>query len=103
MDCALGSVAIFLTLGKSDTEVRDVLVAVGACSAIPMRAKKTEALIVSGSLTDELMQEAAMAVAEETSPITDLRASESYRRQMVRVLFTRALKLALSRAGKDTH
>lgn len=103
MDCALGSVAVFLTLGKTDTEVKEALVAIGACSAIPMRAKKTEALLVAGSLTDVHIQEAAMAVAEETSPITDLRASESYRRQMVRVLFARALQLALSRARKDIH
>lgn len=105
MDCALGCVAIFLTLGNTDTEVKEVLVAVGACSAIPMRANKTEALILSGSLTDGHIQEAAMAVAAETSPITDLRASESYRRQMVQVLFSRALKLAWSRArsSKDTH
>ncbi|MDP2240104.1 MAG: xanthine dehydrogenase family protein subunit M [Burkholderiales bacterium] len=105
MDCALGCVAIFLTLGNTDTEVKEVLVAVGACSAIPMRANKTEALILSGSLTDGHIQEAAMAVAAETSPITDLRASESYRRQMVQVLFSRALKLSWSRArsSKDTH
>ncbi len=105
MDCALGCVAIFLTLGNTNTEVKEVLVAVGACSAIPMRANKTEALILSGSLTDGHIQEAAMAVAAETSPITDLRASESYRRQMVQVLFSRALKLAWSRArsSQDTH
>ena len=98
MDCALGCVAVFLSLGNTDTEVREVRVAVGACSAIPMRAKKTEALIQSAPLTDGHIQEAAMAVAAETSPITDLRASESYRRQMVKVLFSRALKLAWSRA-----
>lgn len=98
MDCALVGVAVSITLGTTDTEVKEILVAVTACSSVPMRAKKAEELILSGGLTEAHIQAAAAAAAAETSPLTDLRASASYRRQMVNVFFSRALKLAWSRA-----
>ena len=101
MDCALAGVAVSITLGNLDTGVKEILVAVTACSAIPMRAKKAEALILSGPLTEGHIEEAAAVAATETSPITDVRASASYREQMVAVFFSRALKMAWRRAKGD--
>ena len=98
MDCALASVAVAITLGKTDTRVEDVAVAIGACSAVPMRARTAEEIIRSGSLSERHIQEAGSAAAAEASPISDLRARESYRRQLVKVLFSRALLIAWNRA-----
>ena len=98
MDCALVGVAVSITLGKTDAEVKQVLVAMTACSSIPMRAAKVEQFLLSGPLTEVRIREAAAVAAAETSPISDLRASASYRLQMVKVMFSRALTIACRRA-----
>ncbi len=69
---------------------------------MPLRAKRAEEVLLSGSLTEERMKEAARVAAEDSSPITDMRASASYRKEMVKVLTVRALAKAmkLAQGGK---
>jgi len=63
-----------------------------------MRAKKAEKTILSGRLTEKCIREAAKVASEEISPVSDMRASASYRREVVRVLTYRALMTALQQA-----
>ncbi|MNY79139.1 hypothetical protein D3C86_2196450 [compost metagenome] len=49
-------------------------------------------------VTDALVLQAAHAAMGEARPISDVRASEAYRRQMVSVLTRRALEQALEAA-----
>ena len=58
----------------------------------------SEAVIMSGPLDDERMREAAKAAADEVTPITDLRCSASYRKEMVQVLTYRALTESMEKA-----
>ena len=95
MDCALVGVAALVTLSGKDHGVKDAGVALAAVAPVPLRAKRAEQVLLSGSLTEERMKEAARAAAEECFPISDMRASGSYRQEMVRVLTYRALARAL--------
>lgn len=69
-----------------------VRLALGAVAPCPMRAKKAESLILGKILTAQIIQSAADSAAQEISPITDVRASAEYRREITRVLARRAIE-----------
>jgi carbon-monoxide dehydrogenase medium subunit len=66
----------------------------------PLRALLTEDLVRGKVWTPELIVQAGEQAAGEARPITDVRASADYRRQMVGVLTRRALLEAQKRAGR---
>jgi carbon-monoxide dehydrogenase medium subunit len=78
---------------------RDVRIVLGAVAPIPLRAVKAEGLVRGKTWTPELLEKAGRKAAEEAKPISDVRASAAYRKQMVGVLTRRALLEAHKRAG----
>lgn len=74
-------------------------IALGAVAPTPMRARKAEALLVGRVLDEKAVGRASDAVAREVRPITDVRSSAEYRREMSRVLTRRALQECAERAG----
>ena len=66
---------------------------------VPIKATAAESFLAGKTLDDETIREAARLASEEAEPIADLRGSEEYKRDMVRVLAGRALRCALDRAG----
>jgi carbon-monoxide dehydrogenase medium subunit len=95
MDCALVGVAALLTLSGKTIEAKEAKVALASVGPVPLRAKKAEEILLSGPLTEERIKKASRAAADDSSPISDMRASSSYRKEMVRVLTFRALSKAL--------
>jgi CO/xanthine dehydrogenase FAD-binding subunit len=91
----VGVAAVFA--GETCQEVRIVL---GAVGPTPLRARQTESLVRGKPLTAKLIGQAGEQAAEESRPITDVRASADYRKQMVGVLTRRALLEAQKRAGR---
>lgn len=77
--------------------IKDARIALGAVAPTPMRAKKAEALLVGKPYTDDLLEQAGVSAAAECSPISDIRGSEEYRRDMVRVYTKRSLKAAITK------
>ena len=78
------------TVFKFDSnEVKIVLCAV---APTPVRAHKAERVIRGYTLNAELIQKASLAAAEESKPISDIRGSASYRKEMVKVLTAQALR-----------
>ena len=73
-------------------------IALGGVAPTPIRVPKAEAVLRGKSPSDELIDEAGATAAGETSPGTDLRSSADYRREMSRVLFIRAVRMACDRA-----
>ena len=78
---------------------QDVRIFLGAVGPTPLRALLTEDLIRGKAWKPELIAQAGEKAAGEARPITDMRASADYRRQMVGVLTRRALLEAQKRAG----
>lgn len=67
--------------------------ALSAVAPTPIRASKAERLLNQAAKVDEqLIQKAAQLAAKESEPITDVRASAKYRREMVSQLTARALR-----------
>jgi len=92
-DCALVGVAVLLTM--SNGEAGDIRIVFSSVGPKPMRARHAEEVIMSGTLTEERMQEAARTAEGEMS---DMRCSASYRRELIRVLTFRALQEAQQKA-----
>jgi carbon-monoxide dehydrogenase medium subunit len=94
-DIAIVNVAARITLTDS-RKVDAVRIILGAVAPIPLRARKAEQKLLDGG--QDAVNEAALMAAEEARPISDHRASASYRKDMCRVLTKRALRIALERA-----
>ena len=97
-DLATVGVAVSITLGAGDGICRDARIALGAAAPTPMRAKQAEAVLRGKKITDNLLKEAGEVASTEAEPISDIYASEEYRRELVRVLVKRVGKEALARA-----
>jgi len=96
-DIAKVNVAVTLTI--EDNICRDAKVAVGSVAPTVFRAKKAEGILIGEKLKPEVVEEAAEAAAEEAKPITDLRSTAEYRREMVKVLVRRAIGKAQERGN----
>ncbi|MCP5000641.1 MAG: xanthine dehydrogenase family protein subunit M [Hyphomicrobiales bacterium] len=66
-------------------------IVLGAVAPVPMRAVAAEAMLTGKELSGELLCAAAGKAREEVTPISDVRASSAYRREMTEVLVRRAL------------
>jgi len=67
----------------------------GAVAPIPMRAKKAEAEIRGRPIEDGLVRKVGEIAAKECTPISDMRGSLEYRREIVNVLVRRLFGKAL--------
>lgn len=80
--------------------LHDVRVALGAVAPVPLRARRTEAVLEGRPLDGAVIAEAAATAAEECAPISDVRASAWYRRHLVRVLTARLLTERMMRDAR---
>ncbi|MGZ4810091.1 MAG: FAD binding domain-containing protein [Thermoanaerobaculia bacterium] len=69
---------------------------------MPIKATRAEKALQGKPADDKNIEEAARIAATEAEPSDDLRGSADYKRNLVRVLTARALRLAVSRA-KGEH
>ncbi len=99
-DLATVGVAVSMTLGSGDGVCQDIRIALGASAPTPMRAKKAEAVLKGKKITDALLREAGEVASTEAEPLSDIQASEEYRRELVKVLVPRMTREALARAKK---
>jgi len=89
---SLAIVNTALSLQIDQGKMRQVRVAVGACSPIPQRLKQVEEYLEGLSYTAVNSEELELLVAGELSPIDDLRASAQYRNIAAAALIRRGLK-----------
>lgn len=92
MELAIVGVATIITL--QDSVCSEVKIALGAVAPTPIRATKAENVLRGKHLSAKLVKQAAEMASEEARPISDIRASAWYRKEMVRVLTQRALNQA---------
>ena len=103
MDCALVGVAVLLNLSAKSGDVAEARIALASVAPVPIRARKAEAELLSGPLTEERIQTAAAAAVLDSMPISDMRASASYRKEMVKVSTRQAIELARTLAGEGNN
>lgn len=99
MDIAVVGVAAGLVL-DGDGVVTDARVALGAVAPTPIRSARAETVLRTRPLTEEVIQAAAAAAAQDARPISDIRASADYRRHLVEVLTRRVLRFVREPSGR---
>jgi CO/xanthine dehydrogenase FAD-binding subunit len=96
-DIAKASAAVSLT--RDGQKVGLCNIALGSVAPTPIRAREAEDAIEGRTYSEELVEEMSRLAAEEASPITDVRSTAQYRREICRVMVRDGLKLAWQRAG----
>src|SRR5437016_1733164 len=91
MDLAYVGVAVGVVVDGSRKICRDVRIALGAVSPTPIRARKAEPLMLNQGITPSLAERVGEEASNECKPISDVRSSAAYRKEMVRVNTKRAL------------
>ena len=94
----LATVGVAVTMTVEDNRVADVRVVLGAVAPTPIRAPQAEAILSGQTVRETIVEEAANAAMRESRPISDVRSSADYRREMVRVLTARAVRRAWEKA-----
>jgi carbon-monoxide dehydrogenase medium subunit len=100
---ALAVVGVAASVVASGTRVDHARIVLGAVAPTPVRARQAEQLLIGNTITETLLEEIGRNAANECKPISDIRGSEEYRRDMVRVFTKRALRKALNLPIKDTR
>jgi carbon-monoxide dehydrogenase medium subunit len=89
--CSIASVAVWLVL--EENRVKDIRIALGGVAPKPIRAKVTESDFIQKEPNDRNVASIAQGVSKEISPITDVRGSADYRREVSAKLLTKAVRI----------
>ena len=94
MDLAVVGVAALVQ--ETNGSFADARIGLGAVAPTPMRSPKAEALMKGKTVSEKVILAAARSAMDESKPISDHRASAEYRRMMVEILVSRAIRQALA-------
>ena len=86
----ISAVCLAVQLHVQGERITAARIGAGGVAATPARAVHTEAALVGQPWNDATLQAAQATIAQEFSPLSDLRASADYRRQILRQLLRRA-------------
>ena len=100
MDIAVVGVGALVQLAPRTGVCDDVRIVLAAVAPTPIRATKAEALLTGEKPSSDLFEAAAEAAMSEASPISDVRGSAAFRREIVGVLTGRMLAVACDRARR---
>jgi len=93
MDLAIVGVAASIV--AENGICKEARIALGAVAATPVRAAEAEKILTGSRLTQKDIEDASIAAMNGCHPISDVRASADYRRDMVRVFTKRAIAKAI--------
>ena len=85
------AVGVFADFEK-DGKCSDLRIAIGAAVETPQRETDAETMAHGSTLTDELIADIANEYSLKLDPLTDVRGSAWYRKEMIRVFVKRALE-----------
>ncbi len=99
-DFATAAAAVQLSLDKNGN-CAQIGIALTNLAPVPLRVKDAEKLLVGKRIGDELIEQAAQIAMSACDPAEDLHGPVDYRTHMAGEMTRRALREALSRAGKQ--
>jgi carbon-monoxide dehydrogenase medium subunit len=93
MDLAVASLSVLMEMdGETCRRIR---IAAGSVAPVPIRLYKVEALLEGRAINPELLARAREIASESVSPISDVRSSDEYRREITGVYVQRAVETLL--------
>ncbi len=96
---AITVTGVAVLLSKEAGKCASVRIALGSVAPTVFRAREAEDLLTGQDLTPELIEAAAKAATDQSSPIADNRASANYRLLTVHSLVRRLLRQAWAQAS----
>jgi carbon-monoxide dehydrogenase medium subunit len=93
MDLAVASVAMCLDM--EGHLCRKARIAAGSVAPVPLRLRAVEEKLEGSVLSEKIIMEAKKIAEASVAPITDIRSTEEYRREIVGVFVKRCLEKAL--------
>ncbi len=96
IDLAVVGVAVIMVLGTGEV-CQDIKIVLGAVAPTPLRARKAEEILRGKKIEPALIEKAALVAAGEAKPISDVRSSAEYRREMLKVLTRRAIEQIIAK------
>jgi carbon-monoxide dehydrogenase medium subunit len=102
-DYAAVDVAVWVQLDGSSSarDIRDVRIALGSVGPVVFRATAAEDVLRGQVLGDDVLAEAGHCAAAAADPEDDVRGSSAYKRELIKVLLGRCLRLALADATRS--
>jgi len=96
IDCA--NMAVNIELKEDKESIKSVKLVMGSVAIRPLVSQAVPALLVGKKLTEELVVKAGEAAQSEAKPISDVRASAEYRKEVIGALARRLVKEAYEAA-----
>jgi carbon-monoxide dehydrogenase medium subunit len=103
VDTALVGAGVAMSLAEDGRTCAAARIGLAAAGTTPLRALEAERVLIGRPVSEELLEEAGGAAAEESAPLSDTEASEWYRREMIQVYVRRAGALAAARARESLN
>lgn len=94
----IAKVNIAVTINIADGICKKAKIALGSVAPTPIRVTEAEEAIQGEKMDEKSIARAAEAAADTVKPISDVRSTAVYRKEMVRVLVKDTLKKAAARA-----
>ena len=100
MEIDMLNLGIYLELAEDHETVAAVRLAMGSVGPVTYRARATEEKLKGMRFGEEFLAAATAGVAQEATPIDDVRASADYRNRVIGVLAKRGLLACREQIGK---
>jgi len=97
IDTAIVNAATAVSFESGDGICKDVRIVIGGVASTPVRAKRGEEILKGKNMDDTLIEEVARSIKDEIAPISDIHASEWYRKEMIELL-TKEILIEAKRA-----
>lgn len=97
MDIAVAGVGSLIELDASSGQITKARIALASVAPTPVRAYAAEESLLGSPPNDAAIDRAAVLAVEAAVPITDVRGSADYRKELVKVLTRRTLNICRER------
>lgn len=101
MDIAVVGVAVQLRLDRDARTIADARVVLASVAPTPIRSPSAEQALIGTPLNEEALRRAGEGAAADARPISDVRASADYRRELLKVYTRRVAQIAFGRAREN--
>lgn len=88
------SVAASITIAEDGAGCKDARIVLGAAAAIPLRTKEAEQMLIGNKIDTKLLVSVGKKASEESDPVSDIHATETYRRFLVKALTIKVARKA---------
>jgi carbon-monoxide dehydrogenase medium subunit len=93
-DIAKVNAAVMLTV--TNRICKDARIALGSVAPTPIRVAEAERVLIGQKLDETVLAGAAEAAADAVRPVSDIRSTAEYRKEMARILVRDALEKAIA-------